>query len=148
MIAIGWEAVAVDPTIVSDEELWDAVDAAYPNFKPGSKNFAVRTIRDFVNVPVGSIVMVSHGYASNANGNNLVHIYAFARVDGAMKPTSLVAGEWRFRRPATLQIVDATLTVGIMRKLLGTGSLMRTLHSLSQNAVEAIADELGIHIDV
>jgi HKD family nuclease len=148
VIAIGWEAVAVDPSIVNDEELWDAVDAAYPDFKPGSKDFAVRTIRDFVNIPIGSIVMVSHGYASNASDDNLVHIYAFARVDGAITPTPLVAGEWRFRRSATLQIVDATLTVGVMRKLLGAGSLMQTLHSLSQNAIEAVADELGIHIDV
>jgi HKD family nuclease len=148
VIAIGWEAVAVDPSTVNDEELWAAVDAAYPHFKPGSKDFAVRTIRDFVNIPVGSIVMVSHGYASNANDDNLVHIYAFARVDGAVTPTLFVAGEWRFRRSATLQIVDATLTVGVMRKLLDAGSLMQTLHSLSQHAVEAVADELGIHIDV
>jgi hypothetical protein len=148
VIAIGWEAVAVDPSTVNDYELRAAVDAAYPNFKPRSKDFAVRTIRDFVNIPVGSIVMVCHGYASNASDDNLVHIYAFARVDGAFTPTLFVAGEWRFRRPAILQIVDATLTVGVMRKLLGAGSLMQTLHKLSQHGVEAVADELGIHIDV
>lgn len=148
VIAIGWEAVAVEPSAVNDDELWAAVDAAYPHFKPGSKDFAVRTIRDFVEIPIGSIVMVCHGYASNANDDNLVHIYAFARVDDGLLSTPFVPGEWRFRRPATLQIVDATLTVGVMRRLLGAGSLMQTLHKLSQHAIEAVADELGIHIDV
>ena len=148
VIAIGWEAVAVSPATVDDDELWAAVDAAYPHFKPGSKDFAVRTIRDFVEIPVGSIVMVCHGYASNASDNNLVHIYAFARVDDGLSSTPFVPGEWRFRRPATLQIVDATLTVGLMRRLLGAGSLMQTLHRLSQHSIEAVADELGIHIDV
>lgn len=65
--------MVVEPSTVNDEELWNAVDAAYPDFKPGSKDFAVRTIRDFVNIPIGSIVMVSHGYASNANDDNPVH---------------------------------------------------------------------------
>ena len=148
VIAIGWEAVAVEPSTVNDDELWAAVDAAYPDFKHGSKQFAVRTIRDFVEIPTGSIVMVCHGYASNANEDNLVHIYAFARVDDGLVSTPFVPGVWRFRRPATLQIVDATLTVGVMRRLLGAGSLMQTLHKLSQRAIEAVADELGIHIDV
>lgn len=148
VIAIGWEAVAVDPSSVDDHELRAAVDVAYPHFKPRSKDFAVRTIRDFVNIPVGSIVMVCHGYASNADHDNLVHIYAFARVNGAFTTTLFVAGEWRFRRPAIYQFVGATVSVGVMRKLLGAGSLMQTLHKLSPHAVEAVADELGIHIDV
>jgi hypothetical protein len=84
-----WEAVAVEPSTVNDDELWAAVDAAYPHFKPGSKDFAVRTIRDFVEIPIGSIVMVYHGYASNANDDNLVHIYA-ARVDNGLSSIPFV----------------------------------------------------------
>jgi HKD family nuclease len=148
VIAIGWETVAIDPSTVTDDDLWAAVDAAYSHLKPRSKDFAVRTIRDFVNMPVGSIVIVCHGYASNASDGNLVHIYAFARVSGSFTPTPFVPGEWRFRRSVILQVVDASLTVGVMRKLLGAGSLMQTLHRVSKDAVEAIADELSIHIDV
>jgi hypothetical protein len=90
--------------------------------------------------------MVCHGYASNANADNLIHIYAFSRVNGALDPLPYAPGEWRFRRPVIHQIVDATLNVGVMRKLLGPGSLMQTLHKLDQQGIDAVASELGIQI--
>jgi HKD family nuclease len=148
VIAIGWEAVTVDPSAVDDDVLWNAVNAAYPALKPRSKNYAVNTIRDFASLPIGSIVMVCHGYAPNTGNDNPVHIYAFARVTGEVKPTPHIPGVWRFRRAAVLQKFNKTLPVYMMRKLLNSGSLMQTLHLLEQSEVEAVAAELGIQIDV
>jgi HKD family nuclease len=148
VVAIGWENISIDPSTVDNVGLRAAVDTAYPNAKPGSNAFAVRTIRDFTALQVGSIMMICRGYSSTSKDDQAVHIYAFAKVIGELEPTPHVAGVWRLRRSAIIQTVHKDLPVHMMRKLLESGSLMQTLHRLSQHTVEAVADELGIQIDV
>jgi len=148
VIALGWEAVVVDPSAVGDQTLQQAVAQAFPDMKPRSRSFAARTLRSFSEMPLGSLVMICHGYSSTAKDHNLVKIYAFARVVDVLKAVPFVAGEWRFRRPVIMQIVHKTLTVGMMRKLLDLGSFMTTLHELDRSGIEAVAQELGIQIGV
>lgn len=148
VVAIGWEAVAIDPSTVDNAELRAAVHTAYPHNKPGADDFAVRTIRDFVELPVGSIMMICRGYTPNQSDDKPVHIYAFARVTDTLKVEPHAAGQWRFRRPAVLQVIHKTLPVRTMRDLLKLGSLRQTMHELSRDSVEAIATELGVYLEV
>jgi hypothetical protein len=149
VVAIGWETVAIDPSTVDAAELRAAVHVAYPHYKPGAADFAVRTIRDFVELPIDSIMMICRGYTPNQSEDKPVHIYAFARVMDKLKAEPYVAGQWRFRRPVVLQVIHRrTLPVRAMRDLLKLGSLRQTMHELSRESVEAIAAELGVQIEV
>ncbi len=143
VVAIGWERVAIDPSRVNAAELLVAVHAAYPDNKPGADNFAVRTIRDFVELPIDSLMMICRGYTPNQSDGKSVQVYAFARVTGQLMAVPYVAGQWRFRRPAMLQGIYKTLSVGVMRDLLKLGSLRQTMHQLSREQIKAIAAELG-----
>ncbi len=82
VVAIGWEKVSINPADVDDVDLLAAVKAAYPGKKPGTDSFSVRTIRDFVDIPNDSIILVCRGYTQNQRDHLPVHIYAFARVTG------------------------------------------------------------------
>ncbi len=82
VVAIGWERVSINPAEVDDVDLLAAVKAAYPGKKPGTDSFSVRTIRDFVDIPNDSIILVRRGYTQNQRDHLPVHIYAFARVTG------------------------------------------------------------------
>jgi hypothetical protein len=92
--------------------------------------------------------MVCRGYAHNSGADNRVHIYAFARVVDGFQLGSSAPAKWRFWRPAVLQIVNKDLSVKDMRSLLDLKSMMQTMHALDAKRIEAVAQELGIHIDV
>jgi hypothetical protein len=49
MVAIGWEELDVDPSKVDDSQLRAALKKILDPEKPGSVDFGVRTIRDFMN---------------------------------------------------------------------------------------------------
>jgi HKD family nuclease len=148
VIALGWEAVAVNPATVDDEELYGAVTNAYPELTQRQAQYAVGTLRKFAGLPVGALVMVSHGYSSTAKDTNCVHVYAFARLTGTLSAFPFEPGIWRFRRSAELQVVHDWINVGVLRKLLDLGSFMTTLHELRRDGIEAVAQELGIQIGV
>ena len=148
VVAIGWETVAIDPSKVDDAQLRAAVHVAYPHNKPGADEFAARTIRDFVELPIDSIIMICRGYTPNQADDKPVHIYAFARVTEKFKAEPYVVGEWRFRRSVILQEVGKTLSVRTMRDLLKLGSLRQTMHEVPRESVEAIAAELGVQLAV
>jgi phosphatidylserine/phosphatidylglycerophosphate/cardiolipin synthase-like enzyme len=55
VVAIGWQAIRGDPSSMSDMQLLAAVKHAYPNKPPKSDAFSVKIIREFVNMPVGTV---------------------------------------------------------------------------------------------
>ena len=148
VIAIGWETVAIDPSKADEAQLRAAVHAAYPHNKPGADEFAARTIRYFVEVPIDAIILICRGYTPNQSDEMPVHIYAFARVTEKFIAEPYVAGQWRFKRPVMLQEIGKTLSVRTMRDLLQLGSLRQTMHELSRESVEAVAGELGIQLTI
>ena len=107
MVAIGWEALNVDPSKVNDSQLRVALKKILDPRKPGSVGFGVRTIRDFINLPNGSIVVVCRGLVPKQV--KPVHIYAFARVTGPFRADPMNGTHWRFKRDAVIQSIGTSL---------------------------------------
>lgn len=147
VVAIGWEDIEGDPSRLNEKSFRKLIRRTYPHYKHRSEDFAFNTFRDFIDMPVGSIVMVCRGYAPN-QVNTHVHIYAFARVIGPFRVDVAGAKEWKFKRPVVLQQIHKTLTARVMAKLLKKGSLRQTMHTLNKEAVESVAAELGVQIEV
>jgi HKD family nuclease len=147
IVAIGWEELSVDPSIVSEAELRDALRKILPPEKPGSVNFAVDIFNKFINMPEGSIIVLCRGFTPNQK-KKPVHIYAFARVTGPFRADPAEGTHWRFKRNAVIQEVGVSLPVATVATALGKESFRLTMHSLSQESVGLLAEECGIPIEV
>ena len=147
IVAIGWEGVAGDPSKMTGAELHEAIVNAYPDYSDRSAQFAYNTFRKFIDMPDQSIVMICRGLAPNQE-KTAVRIYAFARVIGPFFADRSASPEWRFKRRVVIQPVERRLDPQIFSKLVGKDSFMQTMHDLDQTAIEGIASELGIRVEV
>lgn len=82
-VAIGWEELGIEPSKAGDLQLRAALKKILDPEKPRSVDFGLRTIRDFINLPDGSIVVVCRGLVPKQV--KPAHVYAFARVTGPFR---------------------------------------------------------------
>jgi hypothetical protein len=129
MVAIGWEELDVDPSKVDDSQLRAALKKILDPEKPGSVDFGVRTIRDFMNLPNGSIVVVCRGLVPKQI--KPVHIYAFARVTGPFRSDPMNGTQWRFKRDAVIQPIGTSLPAATFTKAVQKESFRQTMHRIS-----------------
>jgi HKD family nuclease len=146
MVAIGWEELDVDPSKVDDSQLRAALKKILDPEKPGSVDFGVRTIRDFMNLPNGSIVVVCRGLVPKQI--KPVHIYAFARVTGPFRSDPMNGTQWRFKRDAVIQPIGTSLPAATFTKAVQKESFRQTMHRISADTVQRLADELGVPVEV
>lgn len=146
IVAIGWEELDVDPAKVDDSQLRAALKKILDPEKPGSVDFGVRTIRDFMNLPDGSIVVVCRGLVPKQV--KPVHIYAFARVTGPFRADPMNGTQWRFKRDAVIQPIGTSLPAATFMKAVQKESFRQTMHRISADTVQRLADELGVPVEV
>ena len=146
MVAIGWEELNVDPSKVGDWKLRAALKKILDPEKPGSVDFGVRTIRDFINLPIGSIIVVCRGLVPKQV--KPVHIYAFARVTGTFRADPMNGTQWRFKRNAVIQPIGSSLPAAIFSAAVQKDSLRQTMHRISAVNLQLLADALGVPIEV
>jgi HKD family nuclease len=146
MVAIGWEELEVDPSKVDDSQLRVALKKILDPKKPGSVKFGIRTIRDFMNLPYGSIVVVCRGLVPKQV--KPVHIYAFARVIGPFRSDPMNGTQWRFKRDAVIQPIGTSLPAATFARAVQKKSLRQTMHRISADTVQRLADELGVPVEV
>jgi hypothetical protein len=145
IIAIGWEELSINPSQVSDAQLRTALRAGYA-YSSRQAHSAASTIRDFVGLKEGTILVLCQGYAPNQD--KPVHIYGFARVTGPFRASRRKGTEWRFTHTAIIQEVNAQLPKKTIEATLKKGSLRQTLHGLTEASVTRLAKELGVPIEV
>jgi hypothetical protein len=146
MVAIGWEALGVDPSKVEDSKLRAALKKILDPQKPGSVDFGLRTIRDFMGLPIGSIIVVCRGLVPKQV--KPVHIYAFARITGPFRADPKDGTHWRFKRDAVIQPVGASLPAVTFAEAIRKDSFRQTMHKISADTVQRLADALGVPVEV
>jgi HKD family nuclease len=95
VVAVGWEALPIDPSRASDAQLRVAIKETYPDDSNMSVSIAVMSIRKFVDLEIDDIVQVCRGYTSMQKKD--VHIHGIARVTGPFR------AERRRRGPLEIQ---------------------------------------------
>ncbi len=146
VVAIGWEELDVDPSKVDDERLRHSLAQILDPEKPRSVDFGVRTIRNFIDMPIGSIVVLCRGFVPQQS--KPVHIYAFARVTGLFFADPQNGTRWRFKRKAVIQRIGAALPASTFSQAVDKESFRQTMHRISPEAVERLADALNVPIEV
>lgn len=146
MVAIGWEELDVDPSRASESRLRASLKKILDPEKPRSVEFGVRTIRDFMRLPNGSIFVVCRGLVPNQV--KPVHIYAFARVTGPFRAAPMNGTQWRFKRDAVIQTVGTSLPAETFAAAVQKDSLRQTMHRISADTVQRLADALGVPVEV
>ena len=146
IVAIGWEQLEVDPSQVDDSRLRAALKKILDRKKPRSVDFGVRTIRDFINLPNGSIIVICRGLVPNQM--KPVHIYGFARVDGPFRADCRNGTQWRFKRDAVIQPVGTSVPATTFAKAVQRESLRQTMHRISADTVRHLADALDLPVKV
>lgn len=146
MVPIGWEQLDVDPSKVDDLKLRKALKKILDPKKPGSVDFGVRTIRDFVSLPNGSIIVVCRGLVPKQV--KPVHIYAFARVTGPFRADPKNGTQWRFKRSAVIQPIGTSLPAATFSAAVQKDSFRQTMHRISAGTVQRLADALGVPVEV
>jgi PLD-like domain len=141
VVGIGWEELNVNPAEVTDDDLRKALISAFPANSPRRTAFALSTIRKFVNMPEGSIVLLCRGFV--ANQKKLVYIYAYARVTGPFQATPQDGDEWRFLRPAAIQEIGVSLPVTVVATALEKDAMRQTMHELTKETFHALASVIG-----
>lgn len=145
VVAIGWEELSVDSDRVSDQRLHAALKRDF-GYKKRQVEFSAGTIRTFERLKEGTIILLCCGYT--ANQKKPVHIYGFGRVTGPFRCEPSNGSEWRFKHDAVIQEVNSSIPRDIIAALLGKDSLRQTMHKLRETGVRAVADHLGVRIDV
>ncbi len=146
VVAIGWEELDVDPSQVDDSQLRLSLGQILDPKKPDSIDFGVRTIRTFINVPIGSVIVLCRGLVPSQN--KPVHIYAFARVTGSFRAEPYDGSRWRFKRDAVIQEIGAALPAATFAEAVGKDSFRQTMHRVSAEVVQRLADNLGVPVEV
>ena len=145
-MAIGWEELNVDPSQVDDLQLRQSLSLFLDPEKPGSVDFGVRTIRNFIDMPVGSIMVLCRGLVPNQT--KPVHIYAFARVTGPFPADPSNGTRWRFKRDAVIQEIGAALPATTFAQAAAKDSFRQTMHKVSAEVIQRLAVELGVPVEV
>lgn len=145
IVAIGWEELSVDPSQVTDQELRSALRADF-GYTDRQVDIAASTIRKFIDLEDGAILLLCRGYTSNQRAD--VHIYGFARVTGPFQADAFNGAEWRFKHEAVIQRIDATLPRDTMATALEKESMRQTMHELDEPSFTRIAEALGVPVHV
>lgn len=146
VIAVGWRELQVDPSKVSDAQLRSAITATYPE---EAAAIAATTIRRFVQLREGDIVLLCRGYAPVQERD--VHIHGVARVTGPFRDDQHSTWDWHFKHDAVIQVIDMDVPKETVARALGKQSLMKTIHVLDKVGFERLAAELkkaGVTIEV
>lgn len=149
VIAVGWEALPIDPSKVSEARLRAAIKETYPDDRDMSVDTAARTIRKFVDLQIDDIVLICRGYTSTQW--KPVHIYGVARVTGPFRAERRRRGNWRFKHDAVLQEINLDFPRDIVAAALGKESLRQTIHALTRvefNRLASRLKEFGTHVQV
>jgi hypothetical protein len=149
VVAVGWEALRVDPSKVSDAQLRAALKETYPNDSDMSVDIAVKAIKKFVGLRIDDIVLICRGYTSMQNKD--VHIHGVARVTGPFRVEPRKKENWRFKHDAVIQETDIDLPRDLVATALGKESLRQTIHALTKADFDRLAKELkdfGVHVEV
>ena len=146
VVAIGWEELDIDPSQVDDAQLRFSLSQFLDPNKPRSVDFGVRTIRNFINIPIGSIVVLCRGLVPRQT--KPVHIYAFARVTGPFRADLRDGTKWRFKRDAVIQTIGAALPAASFAQAVAKDSFRQTTHKISREVVVRLAENLGVAIEV
>lgn len=97
-------------------------------------------------MPVGSIVVLCRGLVPQQS--KPVHVYAFARVTGPFFADPQNGTRWRFKRKAVIQRIEAALPASTFSKAVDKDSFRQTMHRISPEVVERLADALNVPIEV
>ena len=143
VIAIGWADIGVDPSTVNESALAAAIRRAGYSSDP---MHAVRTIRQFIALKIGDLVVVCRGYP--ANSREPVSIHGFARVAGPFYEDRSSRWGWQFKRAAVIQPIGLQLPKAVVAIALRKGSLLGTLNRIDRVGLERLAKELGMPIHV
>ena len=103
VVSIGWAELPGDPSQMTDVQLRAAIKKTF-DYDPSIVGKTLNAIRQFENMPTGSVVMVCRGYISGQT--KAVHIHGFAKVTGDFYAEQYKKGEWRFKREAYIQPIE------------------------------------------
>jgi hypothetical protein len=145
-IAIGWERLNVDPSEVTDATLLKSLKKSYPD---RSQKLARNTIRKFISMKEGELILICRGYAINQS--KPVHVYGLARVTGPFRAEPYNGRLWRFKHDAAIQVVQTDFPMKALAAALDTGSSMRALVEIDEAAFErfvSLLTQSGIQVDV
>jgi hypothetical protein len=145
VIAIGWEELSVDPSQVSDAQLRTALSRDF-DYSKRQIDASAATIRNFINLREGTIIVLCQGYASKQD--KPVHIYGFARVTRSFRADHRNGSEWRFKHDAVIQEVSSLLPRNAIASAFKKDSLRQTLHKLTEAGVTQLVKDLGVSIKV
>lgn len=145
VIAIGWEELAIDPSLATETQLRTSLHAAF-HYTDAQVIFAASTIRKFIDLKEGTIVLLCRGYASKQKTD--VHIYGFARVTGPFRTDPFRGTGWRFKHDAVIQEIGMSLPRDTIAAALEKDTLRQTMHALNEESINRIAIDLGVRIEV
>jgi hypothetical protein len=160
VIAVGWEAIDVNPSRASLNELRQVIertyphDAAEPEMRETKPAKAARSIKYFVDLRErdresgreGDLILICRGYPGNSG--QPVHVYGFARVTGPFQSQLSAGWPWRFKHMANIQRVEKALSKADMVAALRKGSLIGTIHKLESGSITEVARRLGVQVEV
>lgn len=149
VVAVGWEALPIDPSKVSDAQLRAAIKETYPDDPDKSVDIAAKSIRKFVDLEIDDIVLICRGYTSNQKRD--VHIHGVARVTGPFRAERRKKGSWRFKHDVVIQEINLDLPRDLVATALGKESLRQTIHALTKTDFDRLGRELkdfGVHVEV
>jgi HKD family nuclease len=148
VISIGWAELPGDPSQMTDIQLRTAIKKTF-DCEPTIVGKTLNAIRQFENMPTGSVVVVCRGYIRGQK--KPVHIHGFARVTGDFYAERYKKGEWRFRRAAYIQPIDESVPRSIVANAIRKQSLRQTIHALSKSEFDRLVGvlrQLGVHVEV
>jgi hypothetical protein len=140
------ETLSLSDEKVDDSKLRKALKTILDPQRPGSVDFGVRTIRDFISLPNGSIIVVCRGLVPKQV--KPVHIYAFARVTGPFRADPMNGTQWRFKRNAVIQPIGTSLPAATFSAAVQKNSFRQTMHRISADTAQRLADALGVPVGV
>lgn len=149
VLAIGWEKLKVDPSVVTVDVLRDALYAAFPDYNYLKAQKAIASISKFLSLDIGDVVLICKGYAKVQEKG--VHIYGLARVTGPFRADRFSGRKWRFKHDAVIQPVGIDLPKDALAEALGKGSLRETIHDLDREAFGRLCEllrESGVQVEV
>lgn len=155
VIAIGWNAIRGNPSAMSAEEAEKAYRASYPDAPQQSIKINVPQILNFVqSIEVGDLVLIC-GRFDGINKSNDVFIYGIARmrsVDGRCYFDDKKSDWYRFKRHATIQRIEESVSRKKLASALGKASFVPTILTLNGQAFKRLASvlraELGVAVTV
>jgi hypothetical protein len=146
VVAIGWEELTLNPTKSTKEEIARQLSEVYTDEEVGRPTRAAGLIRKFVDQwEEGDLVLLCRGFPGNASGD--VFFYGYARVEGDFF-LDRADSQRKFKRPATIQAVEVGLPKELYVQALDRGSLMETMHEVTEEQFCSFSDRLESRLGV